>query len=804
MEQKLSPSKLLSHPKKPLNVHLSRVANNCKSLMETKKIKFSDFPDQEILSNIVYLMGITHDFGKTTKYFQQYLKEKDEIERDKMKALPETKHGLFSAIFTYYAIKKFLEQNKIREKYYSYLPILSFLVVKRHHGNLGNSLEEVNDIHEYLRDKKFRTVLDSQLESIDEEAIKPLLQELTLDFLSFTEFKNNFSKILQEIDGEYDNLLQLKNMKKVSFYFIVLLLYSILIDSDKTEAMNLAIIERAEDISSNITDRYKTITFSKSYTKINRIRDEIYNEVNTRVGQLSLEDKIFSLNVPTGTGKTLTSLSFALKLRERIKKEHGFTPRIIYSLPFLSIIDQNHKIFDDVLSIEYNKDIPSNVLLKHHHLSEIFYNGTDDEINMDESQFLIEGWNSEIVVTSFIQLFHTLISNKNRSLRKFHRIVNSIVLLDEIQTIPHKYWYLLNEIITFFSNYFNTYFVLITATEPMIFDESKGEIKSLVNNKEKYFKEFNRVNLNLMINKEYSLENFEKILLKDIRSKCNKNFLIVMNTIDSSKEVFKFLKENLKNNTNEFFYLSTNVIPLHRLERIKQIKKNRRKRKIIVSTQLIEAGVDIDVDIIYRDFSPLDSINQIAGRCNRNYRRKAKGEVNVFLLKDSKTNRLFCKYIYDGFLMNKTKEVFNGRKKIEEIDFLKINNKYFSKIKQYSSDDESKKILEHLYKLAFKETGDFKLIEEDYEKIDVFIEFDEDAKKIWKKFDRIMKENIKKRHEKFLKIKTKFYSYVVSVSSKKVGNICNINGMGYIPQSDLQRKYDMETGFISEDGVFII
>src|SRR5450830_506841 len=139
---------------------------------------------------------------------------------------------------------------------------------------------------------------------------------------------------------------------------------------------------------------------------------------------LSLDNNIYSLNVPTGTGKTLTALSFSLKLRDKIKTELNFMTKIIYSLPFLSIIDQNFKVFEDVFKNVQGYTPTTDILLKHHHLSDIFYETNGNvEYDTSESLLLIEGWNSEIIVTTFIQFFHSLISNKNRSLRKFHNII---------------------------------------------------------------------------------------------------------------------------------------------------------------------------------------------------------------------------------------------------------------------------------------------------------------------------------------------------------------------------------------------
>ena len=492
MEQKLSQCELYSHPDKKLVSHLELVGKLSKETFLNKSLSIDEFIDNEILSDIVYYIGVTHDFGKATQYFQDYLFEKDSIKKSKLKARRETKHGLLSSIFTYYATKKYLDliENK-RGEYYSLLPIVSFLVVKRHHGNLNNSLQEINDVHEILNDKKLLFVIDSQINSIDGEEIQKILDTtINNNLISFTDFKRNYDKVLKEIDAEYLKLLKIQKKNLLFFYFLIILLYSILIDSDKNDAIGITPISR-ETINSNIVDEYKLNRFQNNLTLLDTIKNEIYGEVTRKIEKINLDDKIYLLNVPTGTGKTLTSISFAVKLKNKIISEKKYNPRIIYSLPFLSIIDQNYSTIEEVVSTQY-KNIPSNTILKHHHLSEIFYKTFEEEYEADKSVFLIEGWNSEIVITSFIQLFHGIISNKNRSLRKFHNIVNSIVIFDEIQTIPHKYWQSLNESLKFFSKYFNTHFIIVTATAPLIFDSSKNEIKNLVDGYEEYYSQLNR------------------------------------------------------------------------------------------------------------------------------------------------------------------------------------------------------------------------------------------------------------------------------------------------------------------------
>lgn len=800
-------SRLQSHPQKPLNLHLSEVANSCRKIVESKRLDFSGHLNAETLPELAYLIGATHDFGKATRYFQEYLNEKDESKKRRLKAHKETKHGLLSAIFTYYVTKNSIRKMGFSEnQVYCLLPVLAFLIVKRHHGNLGNGYDEVNEMREKVSDEREKQVLCSQLDAIDEAEMEKILADVIPSSPpSFTKFKEGFLTVMKELAMESVTLARLRSDGGSIFpYFVTLFLYSVLVDSDKAEAMGLGNIERA-DIPPDLVDLYKQTRFGRPKKRIDEIREQIYREVNGQVQILSLDNGIFSLNVPTGAGKTLTALSFALKLRDRVKNERGYTPRIVYSLPFLSIIDQNFSEFDKALSPHFGETVPSNILLKHHHLSDIFYETEEDEFSPGRSQFLIEGWNSEITVTTFVQLFHSLISNKNRSIRKFHNIVNSIVLLDEIQSIPHEYWLLLKQTLQLLSKYFKTYFVFMTATEPLILDEATGEAKPLVENKERYFEGFNRTVLNLRITEETPIEDFEKIVLEDVGKRKDRDFLIVMNTIDSSKRVFTLLNK-LNDEANEVLYLSTNIVPIERLERIKRIKdKSNGKRKIIVSTQLIEAGVDIDVDVIYRDFCPLDSINQTAGRSNRNDNAERKGEVNVYILKGNRTNKPFYKYIYDGFIMNKTKDVLKNRDKIEEREFLRLIDDYFERLKRATSTDESSRILEHLNKLEFKETGDFKLIEEDYEKVDIFVELNDEARRIWETFASIMeKDDTKKKRERLLEIKKRFYGYVISVPKGKVGSVCFENDIGHIQLSDLERKYDIKTGFIPEGGPLII
>jgi CRISPR-associated endonuclease/helicase Cas3 len=770
-----------SHPDKLLSEHLQNVARLSKDTIEDKC--FDSVIDKAVLGEVSYLIGYCHDFGKATPFFQEYINENDEFKKAKLSKRLETHHGLLSAIFTYHILKDHLAQEStVDSKVSGLLPVMGYLIVKKHHGNLKDVSFEILD----LTTDGINEMLERQVESLELDLLESFWPQIH-------GFKNKFQEIVQEIkNSRFGPLRGLKEEDSPFIYLLTQLLYSILLNSDKQDASGLSNKERVE-IDTSLIDNYRlSVGFNKPKSEMNMIRNQIYTDVMSKVNSINLDEKIYSLNVPTGTGKTLTSLSFALQLRDRLKKEKGFTPKIIYSLPFLSIIDQNFDVFEDVFIEVSGKKPTTDMLLKHHHLSEVFYQTDENEFEPHESQFLIEGWNSEIVVTTFFQFFHTLISNRNRGLRKFHNIINSIVILDEVQSIPHKYWFLLKELLKTLSEKFNTYFIFVTATQPLIF--GPDEIVELVDSKDRYFKMFDRIQLIPNLEPLHITE--FKGLVEDEIKKSEKDFLIVLNTIKASKEIFDHISSLDLEDVN-LYYLSTNIIPKERLDRIKKIKTDD-KRKIIVSTQLIEAGVDIDVAVVFRDFAPLDSINQVAGRCNRNYVKDEKGLVKVFILKDD--NKNFYRYIYsdDVFLIEQTKEILKDNPIVDEKQFLEFNNRYFLKIKELGQNDQSKKILKAAIELEFKSLQEFRLIEEDYPKVDIFVERDSKAKILWDEYNKIKKNGDPlQRKKNFLVIKKDFYDYVISVPEKKgIADFDEDVGMGYISLEELKDRYSPETGFI--------
>lgn len=775
--------RLHSHPQKLLLQHLQNVGKLSRNIVSSKYFKDSEM--NLIFSQVAYLIGICHDFGKATTFFQSRLHEDS-------KRTKKARHGEISAFLGYFVVREYLKREYLVDKYW-YLPTIAWIVIKRHHGDIHN-LHGDDAEYEIVDLKNItiqaRDILENNIEEID-LIYKHLFKELdfSIDPKAFLagvlSSEEKTRSVLREIKKD---LKKMWRESKIDYYFYILFFYSVLLDSDKLDASETNIPRRDhEKPTPDLVDKYKLKKFShKPPSKISKIREEAYNKVINKIDSLDLDrERILSITLPTGAGKTLTSISFALKLRARIKKEYGFTPRIIYSLPFLSIIDQNASVIEDMFRLVYGyKEIPSNLFLKHHHLAEIQYtlseNGEDNVVyDINKSLLLTEGWYSEFIITTFVQFFHSLITNRNRAARKFHNIINSIIILDEVQAFPVKYWKLFRKILRFLAENFNTWIIFMSATQPLIFE--RDEITELVDDYVRYFREFNRYTAHVELS-EIPLEDFIDSLLQEILANPTKDYMIVLNTISSAKKVYETLKEqlSLKMNPNlnncpdndgicnlrgiELIYLSTHILSKDRLNRIKRIKAKNEKQKIIVTTQLIEAGVDISVDVIYRDLAPLDSIVQTAGRCNREGNNTQRGLIHVVCLRDKRTNRGYWEYIYDPILIYATRNVLLNCQNLSEKDFVLTSiQEYYYKIKKRKSQDT--KVFESVLKLYFSEIRkEFRLIEEKVPRIQIFIEVDTEAANIRATFEDILKiKDRLARREEITRIKKALNEYTIQV-----------------------------------------
>jgi len=745
---------------------------------ELSKKFLKDLPDcinvllpGEVWQILINNISFFHDIGKGTKYFQDYIVSENKVKTEL------SNHSLLSSLVTYWIVEKLLEpiiKDSNLIKLYSFI---AFLVVRYHHGDLQNPKTSI------LLEQNQISLIRKQWESIDKDVINLLLNFRNVP-LSYDEIDMRIKALPESFKIKKVIIKFLLNNKKFDYYFIINILYSILIDADKLAAGLNFVPESNIEIPENIIDIYREIKgWIESKGFFDKLRNDAYREVINSVEDIDNRN-IFSIQLPTGFGKTFASLSFAIKLLNK----KGLK-RIIYCLPFTSIIDQNYYEIQNMFETVLKREVDATLLLKHHHLSELFFKYEDKEYSYSESQLLTESWHSKVIVTTFVQLFHTLIGYKNRALKKFHRLLNSVIILDEVQSIPIKYWKVIGEMLSFLSGNLNCNIILVTATQPKILPEEK--VLKLANS-EKYFKSINRTHLKINIQNNMNVNQLVEYVKAHSTGK--KKIIVVLNTIKVSADFYSKTKNSFKN----AYYLSSYIIPKQRLEILRHI--NRLDEYYLVSTQIIEAGVNLDADILFRDFATMDSINQVAGRCNR-FNMKNAGEVHVFKLEDNERGRLVASYIYDKSLLDITEKTLIDKTKYEEKEFLYLCDCYYDKLSSFNS-IESEKILDSIRKLKYTDDdyaiSTFKLIDENYEKFDVFIEYDSEAENIWGRYCALNEiKDFWKKREEYLKIKNKLQNYIISVNIKdlELNKPPMVNGIYYVSRNQLEEYYDTETGY---------
>jgi len=402
-----------------------------------------------------------------------------------------------------------------------------------------------------------------------------------------------------------------------SVSFFIRMIYSCLVDADFLETENF--------MTNHVTNREPgTITIELVEQVMNYVAEWLTNEnketVNGRrteilreclkIGNIKHENgcsNIFSLTVPTGGGKTISSLTFALQHAHVNKKD-----RIIYVIPYTSIIEQNAEIFRKILGEDQ--------VLEHH--SNVQY---EDNFEFQKMQLASENWDKPVIVTTNVQFFESLFSNRSSRCRKLHNLANSVIIFDEVQMLPTSYLKPCIRAIKELAINYKSTIVLCTATQPSIqnFFAKDLRIQELCPNMKEQFEFFRRVQVNNigMISEEELIQKLKK----------ENQALCILNNRKQVQKVYQLLKKE------GYYHLSTFMYPEHRKKILARIKErlNDNKKCIVISTCLVEAGVDLDFQHVYRELAGVDSVVQAAGRCNREGKRPLdESSVFVFQLKE--------------------------------------------------------------------------------------------------------------------------------------------------------------------------
>lgn len=522
------------------------------------------------LEEILKVAGLLHDLGKYQDEFQNYL-----LKGGRRGSVPHAKWG---AMLT-------------RKLHYKEL---SFCIDGHHAG-----------IPDYSKwDKEHTYISDDDIET------KSKLKDLLRTFLDETQLEQK------------DLLIHGFNIKSLNDYereLLIRYIFSALTDADwlDTEAhfdseksKSRIKIEFTPDLLIEKLDNF-FMTMNKD-REINKLRNDVRNFA---VSKAKDPCGFFTLNLPTGLGKTYTSVFWALH-----HAKANNLKRIIMVLPFISIIDQTAQILKERFGEE--------IVLEHHSNLTVEEN---DENGYNRRKLACENWDYPIIITTTVQFFESLFSNKSSKCRKIHNIAESVVIFDEVQSLPKEVVLPSLTMLISFQKLLKTSFLFCTATLPAFrkrdnFDGIDHMI-SLVENPENLFKITRRVEYHVLNN----FQNVDVDSLFESVLKTKESALVIFNTKKDALLLYKRLQK-ADVEWDKIYHLSTNMCPDHRKKIIKSIREDLMgKNKIIVSsTQLIEAGVDFDFPVVFRASAPLESIIQSAGRCNREGKLNEPGKVFLF------------------------------------------------------------------------------------------------------------------------------------------------------------------------------
>ncbi|MEM8527550.1 MAG: CRISPR-associated helicase Cas3' [Bacteroidota bacterium] len=808
---------LLSHPDRTLKEHLDSCYFIGNQVLKQKTISPDLLPKSEIeklFKQLVYF----HDFGKSTDFFQYKITEAtrkqnpdfilqhqsyfDFFETYKKKNAARLLEeddalGRHSLVGAYFQLARNKRENIIED-------LILYRVIKKHHGNLTNFY--IHDGKDEFLLEGFRSErLHQQLAHLPFELYQKILpSEFIVEQQDWESVKQQFSN--PRFGGRV--FKRLKKEKTLRYFFLQHYLFSLLLSADKGDVKldNKEVVQPTQVFSRNIVSEYKRIAFEKSEKKaIDEVREAAYQDIAKNVQRFK-DHHFFSITLPTGMGKTFSAYNAAIQLQNLSQG----TPRIVYCLPFTSIIDQNVKVLSDIFE-KNNVDLTR--ISKNHHLSNPNTKSDKYELSEQEGEYLTDGWEYDFIVTTFVQLTEGIFSNKNRLLRKFHNLTDSVIILDEVQNIPAKYYEAIEQTFQKMAAYFDTKFLFVTATQPLLMPNTEVvELTDVERVKTRaYFENLNRIQLDkslLPIKDKVEISDWFSIFEADLDENEDKSFLFILNTVASSQELFEYLS-SYQNEDCYVFYLSSSILPCFRKDIIDRIKKDDGKRKIVVSTQVVEAGVDIDLDIVYRDFAPLDSINQSAGRCNRNG-LKGKGIVKLF-------NTGKSKLIYDSILLDITKEILESYDDlIEESKLYDLNITYFEAVKNRIQTDNqvSQQLIECMERLQLEDFNEqFKLIDKTYPVYNVFVPFELDEvthlddyqyptqsspKEIWKQYlDGMQIEDRFERKQVIKKMRAELMQYVTKIPQSKYEPPDEKEDNAIIYDANWARQYSLERGYLN-------
>lgn len=600
------------------------------------------------ISHVMSLCGIFHDLGKNKQAFADYIQADD---RTRRKLKGTVAHASAGAKYLYDMYHGLSGNVRFMVEMISY-------AIAAHHG----LFDCVNNENIDLFSKKLQ--IDEDYGEACDNAGRDYLHEYEVDKI-FTNASTEFDMVWKRIRELYTRLTPLlsgrygqkanKMLSDCKYFMLACmqrLILSILIDSDweATSDFMAGIDTLSKGRGTDTGEIFGTALRNFDVYMQDKLQAAAASQLTDREREIIdarnvLQDAcrqfaghpagIYCLPIPTGGGKTLSGLAYALEYC----RLHPETERIIYVSPYISITEQNAQVFREAIGNE-------SWILEHH--SSVVRRDDNESGESKQEDYRREklsrydiNWEDPFICTTFVQFMNTLFSDEKVSIRRMHRLVNAVVIIDEVQSMPLKCVHTFNYMINFLHAVCHTNIVLCTATQPTL-EEAECPLcysvpKYMITDRMGWFHRFERVKINTPVrNQKYTLESLGTEIME--RTSEYHSILVVLNTKSAVRTLYDILKEKKL----RVEYLTTNLCAQHRSDKIRSIKEaleDRQERIIVVSTNLIEAGVDLSFACVYRSMAGLDSLAQTAGRCNRNG-ELAQGVIHLITLEGEHTGNM--------------------------------------------------------------------------------------------------------------------------------------------------------------------
>ncbi len=568
------------------------------------------------ISSAAYLAGLLHDTGKYKQEFKVYLESSVNNEN--------VHRG--SVIHTFAGAKYLLQYHKQNSDYnFEFEDMISEILayaVGAHHG----LFDCVNESHENGFLHRIQTEPQGDLDAVRNfEKLCADSAELKLLFEKATDELIPLLKKCDDLAAKAETDERYFEEREFLCGLLIRLITSAVMEGDRrdtAEFMDDAVFAANAD-----RELWKALLL-KTETKLNTLpADTPINISRRKISDLcrAAADKpsgIYRLNVPTGGGKTLSALRYALAHAEK----HG-KKRIIFTSPLLSILDQNSRVIRDYVGDEFVLEHHSNIV-------------QEQNIPAEKEQYklLTDSWSAPIIVTTLVQLLNTMFDGKTSSVRRFHALTDAVIVIDEVQTVPGKMLALFNLTISFLAAICNTTILLCSATQPCLDEMNhplRMDVSDIVPQDTVLWNVFKRTDIRFVGSyRMRDIPSYAEEVLQDTQS-----LLIVCNKKSESETVYHAMRDS----DYDVFHLSAAMCMEHRRKTLHEIQASLAhgdRKTVCVSTQVIEAGVDISFGAVIRLTAGLDSIIQSAGRCNRNGESDQPRQVSIVRVLDENMTHL--------------------------------------------------------------------------------------------------------------------------------------------------------------------